>query len=112
MAKSLFKNYNFNFDKNESKIIITFCNQAIKQMIADTRFAKDVSSFESIISKIENDSSNVKLTKDEKVRLVHQLQENIKFLKTKIDKAWFFNRWLYKSMFNQYNNILNNQFRD
>ena len=112
MAKKLFKNYNYEFDKNEAKIIITFCNQAIKQMMHDERFQKDVNAFQSVIDKVTADPLSVKLTKDEKVRLTRQLEENVKFLKDKMDKTWFIPRWFYKSMYNQYITLLNEHFRD
>lgn len=110
--KTLFKNYNFSFDKNDAKIISTFCKQAIKQMSADERFIPDIKAYQSIIKKIEEDFSNVKLTKDEKFRLVKQLQENIKHYKKEISKSWFLKKWLYKSMLKQYELILSKYFED
>jgi hypothetical protein len=112
MAKKLFKNYTFEFDANEKKIITSFCKQAINQMMADERFAKDVSAFESISQKLNSGTSEVKLTKDEKVRLARQLEENVKFIEDKMSKAWFIKKWFYKSMFSQYQNLLNTHFRD
>ncbi|MBN1299798.1 MAG: hypothetical protein JW995_01155 [Melioribacteraceae bacterium] len=112
MAKKLFKNYTFNFDKNESKIITTFCNQAIKQMGMDDKFAKDISAYQSIINKINSDPSEVKLTKDEKIRITRQLQENVKFIGSKMNKSWFLMKWFYRSMYNQYIALLDNHFRD
>jgi hypothetical protein len=112
MAKSLFKNYSYEFDKNEAKIITTFCRQAIKQMMTDERFAKDVDAFQSVIKKVTTDPSKVKLVKDEKFRLTKQLEENIKYLKNKMNKTWFLPRWFYKSMLNQYNSLLIQHFRD
>ena len=112
MAKSLFKNYNYEFDKNEAKIITTFCRQAIKQMVTDDRFTKDVKAFESVIEKVTTNPLSVKLVKDEKIRLTRQLEENIKFIKNKMDKSWFLPRWFYKSMYNQYNSLLIQHFRD
>ena len=38
MAKKLFKSYTYTFNKNEKKIIATFCKQALKQMSADDKF--------------------------------------------------------------------------
>ena len=112
MAKKLFKNYNYEFDKNEAKIVTTFCNQAIKQMMTDDKFTKDVNAFQSIIDKVNADSLNVKLTKDEKIRLTRQLEENLKFLKKKVDKSWFIPRWFYKSLYKQYISLLDQHFRD
>lgn len=112
MAKKLFRNYNYEFDKNEAKIITTFCNQAIKQMITDDRFQKDVNAYQSVIDKVNADASNVRLTKDEKIRLTRQLEENVKFLEDKMEKTWFLPRWFYRSMYNQYITLLNDHFRD
>ncbi len=112
MAKKLFKNYTFNFDSNEAKIITSFCKQAINQMMSDERFAKDLSAFQSIGDKINSNSSEVKLTKDEKVRLTRQMEENVKFIEKKMKNAWFVKKWFYKSMYTQYQNLLNNHFRD
>jgi hypothetical protein len=108
----LFKSYIYDFDKNERKLLTTFCNQAIKQMQTDSRFYADVKAFQSIINKLGNGLEDVKLTKDERTRLVLQLKENVKFLKLKMEKSWFIKKWLYKSMFNQYNNILSNYFEE
>jgi len=63
--KKLFQNYSYEFVKNEAKIITSFCNQAIEQMEGDKNFFGDVKAFNSIIEKLSQDPSNVKLTKDE-----------------------------------------------
>lgn len=108
--KQLFKNYTFEFDKNEKRLLINFCKQASKQMEADNRFTVDVKAFSSIIDKLSAPTENVKLTKDEYTRLSLQLKENIKFLKKKSEKSWFLMRWLHKSLYTQYNNILSTHF--
>lgn len=110
--KKLFKNYDFNFDKNDAKLITTFCKQAIKQMSSDERFIPDIKAYQSIISKIENNATSVKLTKDEKFRLVRQIEENVKVYKKEVSNAWFLKRWMYKSMLNQYNSLLTKYFTD
>lgn len=110
MAKSLFKKYDYEFDKNEAKIITTFCKQASRQMMSDERFAADVRAFQSIVDKINNDPLNVKLTKDEKVRFVRQLKENIKYINQQMSNSWFIKRWLMRSMYNQYNSLLSTHF--
>lgn len=110
MAKSLFKNYEFDFDKNEAKIITTFCKQAVKQMSTDTRFNKDIQAFNSIVYKVSTDPANVKLTKDEKTRLVNQISENVKHIEKQLNKSWFIKRWMYRSMHNQYISLLNKHF--
>ncbi len=112
MVKKLFKNYKFTFDKNEKKIITNFCTKAISQMQGNENFARDIRAFESIIEKLSEGNDEVKFTKDEKIRLVHQLRENTKFIKQKMDKSFILIRWLYKTMYNQYNNLLNKHFSD
>ncbi len=108
--KKLFKNYSYDFDKNEAKLLTSFCKQAIDQMSGNNDFYKDVKAFESIREKIAEDSSEVKLTKDEKTRLVHQLTQNRNHIKTTMEKSGFLKKWFYKSMFTQYENLLENHF--
>lgn len=112
MKRKLFKNYQYNFDKNEKKVLINFCKQAAKQMLGNEQFRKDINSFNSIIEKLSSEQEEIKLTKDEKIRLVHQLKENTKFLKKKMDGSWFMIKWFYKSVYNQYINLLTNHFSD
>ena len=107
-----FRNYNFEFDKNERKILSSFSKQVIKQMETDNRFFADVKAFGSILSKLNEPSDVVKLTKDEYTRLGHQLRENVKFLQTKAEKGWFFKKWLYKSIYLQYKNLITTHFSD
>lgn len=110
--KKLFTNYNFEFDKNERRLLINYCKQAIKQIAGDKRLYAEERAFNSIIDKLNSGLNPVKLTRDEKTRLTHQLEENIKFIKKEIEKAWFLKKWLYKSMLTQYNNVLEKHFRD
>jgi hypothetical protein len=112
MSKKLFKNYNFEFDKNERKILITFSNQVIKQMEGDQRFFREVNVFSSIISKLKSDSEVVKLTKEEKTKLVLQLKENIKYSEREMKKSNFIKRWMLKSMYKQYSELFNKHFKD
>jgi hypothetical protein len=112
MAKKLFKNYDFHFDKNEAKILTSFCKQASNQMMGDERFAGDVRAFNSIIQKLNSDPSNVKMSKDEKTRLVRQLRENVKYIENEISRTNFIKRWLMKSMHKQYTSLLTNYFSD
>lgn len=109
--KKLFANYNFEFDKNEKKLLVNYCKQALKQVAGDNRLFAEERAFKSIIEKLNAGTETVKLTRDEKTRLTHQLEENVKFIKKRMDKAWFFKRWLYKSMLTQYNSMLDNHFR-
>ena len=48
--KKLFTNYNFEFDKNERKLISSFCRQALKQLDETKNFG-EVKAFNSIINK-------------------------------------------------------------
>ncbi len=112
MAKPLFKNYNYTFDKNEKKLLISFCKTILKQMSSDDRFATDVRTFNSIIDKLNESTDEVKFTKDEKTKLVFRLKENSDHLKKQLKNAGFIKRWLYKSVQSQYENILHNQFTD
>ncbi len=108
--KKLFKNYTYDFDKNEAKLISSFCKQAINQMSGNQDFYKDVKAFESIQGKIAENPSEVKLTKDEKTRLLHQLTQNRNHIKKTMEKSGFIKKWFYKSMLTQYQNLLDNHF--
>jgi len=66
MAKPLFKNYTYTFDKNEKKILLNFCKTLLKQMTADENFFADVRSFNSIVDKLNSNDAEIKLTKEEK----------------------------------------------
>ncbi|PKL83274.1 MAG: hypothetical protein CVV24_05710 [Ignavibacteriae bacterium HGW-Ignavibacteriae-3] len=112
MAKSLFKNYTFQLDKNERKILTTFCNTMIKQMSTDDRFGSDMKSFNSIVDKLNSGEDEVKFTKDEKTKLVFRLKENVTHMKNKASKGFFLIRWFYKSAYSQYDNLLQNHFTD
>ncbi len=110
--KKLFTNYNFDFDKNEKKLLATFCKQTLKQIEGNSKFFAESKAFNSILEKLKSDSDFVKLTKDERIRLEHQLTENVKFLKKESGKSWFIKKFLYKSMIKQYENIINKHFKD
>lgn len=110
--KKLFTNYSFEFDKNEKKLLATFCKQTLKQTESDSKFFAESKAFNSILEKLKTNSDIVKLTKDERTRFKHQLTENVKFLKKESTRSWFFKKFLYKSMIKQYDNILNKHFND
>lgn len=110
--KKLFANYNFEFDKNEKKLLINFCKQAIKQMAGDNKFFAEEKAFNSIINKLNQNEETIKLTKDEKIRLTHQLRQNSDFMKKEMKKSWFIKKWLYKSLYKQYDNLLEKHFKD
>jgi hypothetical protein len=110
--KKLFANYNFEFDKNEKKLLINFSKQALKQMSGDDKFYAEAKAFNSIITKLNQNEEIVKFTKDEKIRLKHQLKQNSDFMKKEMQRSWFIKKWLYKSLFNQYDNLLEKHFKD
>lgn len=110
--KKLFKNYSCEFSKNERKVITAFCKQAIKQLSGDSKNFADFKAYSSILDKINQSPDSVKFTKDEYYRLSVQLKENVKQAKRKIEKSGIFTKWLYKSLYNQYNSILVNHFSD
>jgi len=111
MAKPLFKNYSYDFDKNERKILNNFCRQALKQIESDPKLAAESRTFTSLSEKL-NSSGTVKLTKEEKTKLVLQLKENLKYLQSKMKKGWFLKRWLFKSMYVQYSSLFEKYFED
>jgi len=106
MKKKLFQNYNFEFDKNEGKILVSFAKQAVKQMETNDNLIKEVRIFNSIVSKLASSPLKVKFTKEEKTKLLFQLNENVKHLQNKVDKSWFITRWFYKNMLNQYQSLV------
>ena len=110
--KKLFKNYNFEFDKNERKILTTFSKQVLKQVERNNQYFGESKAFQSILAKIEGGDDVVKFTKDEYTRMKHQLNENVKFLKKNYEKSWFIKKWLYRSLTTQYNSILGKHFSD
>ena len=104
--KKLFKNYEFEFDKNQKKIISSFINQALKQMDGNDQFLRDINVFNSVKNKLNSSSDKVKLTKEEKTKLSYQLNENIKYLEKKMNTSWFLTKWFYKNMYTQYKNLI------
>lgn len=110
MAKQLFRNYNFDFDKNERKMIATFAKQVIKQTEGNNKYYQENKAFNSILLKVNENGETVKLTKDEFYKLKNQLEINVKHLEKKMDKSWFFMKWVYKSLYSNYRSMLKNYF--
>jgi S-adenosylmethionine:tRNA-ribosyltransferase-isomerase (queuine synthetase) len=110
--KKLFANYNFEFDKNEKKLLTNFCKQALKQMTGNNKFFAEEKAFNSIVEKLNNGDEVIKFTKDEKTRLTMQLKQNSEYMKKEMKKSWFFKKWLYKSLFKQYDGLLEKHFKD
>ncbi len=109
--KKLFTNYNFNFDKNEKKLLSTFCKQTLKQVQGDNKFFAEEKAFNSILGKLNGNEETIKFTKDERTRLKYQLIQNVEFIGKEMKKSWFIKKWLYRSMLKQYENILETHFK-
>jgi hypothetical protein len=109
--KKLFTNYNFEFDKNERKLVTTFCKQALKQLGDSNEHFGEIKAFNSIIEKINTGDTTIKLTKDEKIRLSNNLKQNIEYIEKQMNKSWFLKKWLMKSLYNQYSNLYQNHFK-
>jgi hypothetical protein len=110
--KKLFANYNFDFSSNEKKLLTTFCKQTLKQTEGDNKYFAESKAFSSILNKLQSSEDTVRLTKDEKTRLIYQLKQNADFLENKMKKSWFIKKWIYKSLYNQYQGIIENHFKD
>ena len=109
--KKLFTNYNFDFDKNEKKLLLNFSKQVLKQVSGDSKFFAEEKAFNSIVNKLNDNEETVKFTKDEKIRLTNQLKQNTEFMKKQMDKSWFIKKWLMKSLYNQYSSLYQNHFK-
>lgn len=109
--KKLFTNYNFEFNKNEKKLITSFCKQALKQMTNENQYFGEVKAFNSILEKLNENSETVKLTKDEKIRLTNNIKQNVDYLKKEMGKSWFIKKWLMRSLYNQYTDIYEKHFK-
>jgi len=104
--KKLFKNYDFEFDKNERKILTAFCKKIITQIPSQPGSEQYRKTFESITAKLNSSESVIKFTKDEKTKLLMNLKENINFFEKEIKKSGFIKKWIYKSMHKQYQNLI------
>ena len=111
MKKKLFQNYNFSFEKNEKKLISTFCKQALKQMGNDNKYFAEVKAFNTILEKINSNTDTVKLTKDEKTRFAFQLKLNMDSIEKQIRNSFFIKKWMMKSLLKQYSNLYETHFK-
>jgi len=109
--KKLFTNYNFEFNKNEKKLLSSFCKQALKQLGSDNENFADVKAFNSVLEKLNANTESIKLTKDEKIRLTNNIKQNIDYLNKQMNKSWFLKKWLMKSLHKQYADIYENHFK-
>lgn len=110
--KKLFQNYNYEFTKNEKKLLSSFCKQSLKQMEGDNKYYAESKAFNSILNKLEQDGGTIKLTKDEKTRFTYQLKSNAEQIKKQMLKSWFIKKWLMKSLYTQYSNLLETHFKN
>ncbi|GAB4291461.1 MAG: hypothetical protein Kow0098_10730 [Ignavibacteriaceae bacterium] len=108
--KKLFTNYNFEFDKNEKKLLSTFCKQTLKQLETDNKYFAERRAFSSILDKLAAQDGIIKLTKDERTKLVFQLKNNISFLEKEIKSSWFIKKWIYNSLYKQYKSLMQKHF--
>ena len=104
MAKG-FRNYNFEFDKNEKKFLVSLCNKVVKEVQGKKDYYKIERAFAGMLEKLNSGEDTVKLTKDEYIQMSMNLRENVKFMNNKMKNTWFLMRWIYKSMVMQYSNI-------
>ncbi len=49
MKKKLFTNYNLELDKNERKLLSSFCKQALKQLEGNQEYFGETKAFNSIL---------------------------------------------------------------
>ena len=110
--KKLFQNYNYDFTKNEKKLLSSFCKQSLRQMNGDKKFYAETKAFNSILTKLELPDGTIKFTKDEKTRLTYQIKLNVEQIKKQMDKSWFIKKWLMKSLYTQYSNLLEVHFKN
>jgi len=110
--KNLFKNYVFEFDKTERKLLSTFAKQMINQLSSSPQYAKAYNAFASIVNKLNTSEEKIKLTKEERTLLESNIKKNLSYLKEKHKKSSFLTRWLYKSVIKQYEIIINKHFND
>ena len=109
--KKLFQNYNYEFSKNEMKLISSFCKQSLKQREGDRQYFAETKAFNSILNKLESNNETIKFTKDEKTRVTFQLKQNVDYIKKEMDKSWFIKKWMMKSLLKQYSDLLDTHFR-
>lgn len=111
MAKP-FKNYRFEFDKNEKKILTTFLNQMLKQYGGSPQAAMDEKLVRSSIDKLNSGEPSVTFTKNEYTILQKNLEYNVKFMEDRAKKAFVLIRWFYNIMAKQYRVMYNTHFKD
>ena len=110
--KKTFRNYNFEFDKNEKRIITAFCKQVLKQVSGVQEHFRTERAFTSIMEKINGPDESVKFTKEEFMNISEQLKLNIRHINEQIKKAWIIKKWILKSLLSQYTVIYDTHFKE
>jgi len=110
--KKVLRNYNFDFDKNERRIINAFCKQVLKQVGGNSDHFRTERAFTAIMDKLTKSDETVKFTKEEFIHISEQLKSNIRYLNEQVKKVWFFKKWIYKSLISQYTLLYDNHFKD
>lgn len=109
--KPIFKNYNFEFDSSERKLLQTMVKQILRQIEGDNRYITEIRIYQSLSEKLSSSQTPIRLTKEEIKRLELQLTENSKLLKEKIKKSIFLMKWIYKPLLKQYEAIIKKHFK-
>ncbi len=61
--KPLFKNYNFDFDTSEKKLLQTMVKQILRQIEGDNRYISEIRIYQSLSEKLASSQSPIRLTK-------------------------------------------------
>jgi hypothetical protein len=80
-------------------------------MEGNKQFFAELKAFNSLLGKLASGDESIKLTKDEKTKLTFQLKQNIDYIKKQMINSWFIKKWMMKSLYKQYDNLLENHFR-
>jgi hypothetical protein len=80
-------------------------------MEGDKQYFAESKAFNSILNKLASDNETIKFTKDEKTRLTFQLKQNVEYIKKEMSNSWFIKKWMMKSLYNQYSNLLETHFK-
>jgi len=100
----------FDFDNNESKLLLTLCDQSLKQFgsSGDARVKQAVDMLSNISYKLRTfKGSKINLTKQEHEFLRKAVSENVVNMNKQMKEVWFGKRWLMKLMTKQYQGVAN-----
>ena len=110
--KKGFRNYNFEFDKNEIRMLTSLCKQVMKQVEGKREYYAIERAFSGTLEKLSSGEDVIRLTKDEYIQISLHLRENVKFFAEKIKTSWFFMKWFYKPLMKNYQTIYETHFKD